>query len=425
MLIDETIKKAYAFLLVKYLSELEKPHRFLLLGFSDTIEELREHFTKICKGDVIRPSGRLEGLSRVRKSDQACIIALNWGDVGKYASWITSFKILDESLRLEAKLPVSSNDVHNPIDVIKWLLERDDILKELFELISKDLSIEFKPLRYGPLVFFLKEIRKYIRRKPSYAELVHPRKIIEGLVKAMNKEAMLLASGNHVSVGFFFREIGMESTAELEKVTFFNDANESYENIQKEYVEDYTTILRECLARPYEKGGGNLRKVLSNMGLNLLRWMLCSLVNYEIGEMETGKWTKIFLEFEKRKKEKRRSVRKYDVINIYSTAIHSRSPVSGLPTRFQFIISSSKDFNGENILFDFYNKSLHELCADFNKSFGDPHFELIPIRMINGDKLVLELSLEKEGMIFLDPYIKGLSKPTREVNQLLSKLGVR
>lgn len=409
---------AYAFLLVKYISEQEEPHRFLVLGFKGIRQDLSIHFKSICKGDLLIPAGKLEEISNLRKTFSPCLIVLDWEDVGKYASWTTSFKILTESpLKVIESV---RHDVYDPTDVSMWLLERDDILRQVMGVISEKLGISFKPRSFGTLKYLFAAVRKSMERSRSFGEWFHPQKI----VKALTSILQLQGSTSHanVTVGHFLRNIGMEPSSEFDEIPFFGNQTIQEESL-KNYFRRYQEVLRCYLNAPFEKGAGRLRKTLSTLGLNLLRHLLVSAAEKEIGKRKRGKWTAYFLEFEQGKRDKRTRKRKYD-INIYGTTILSRSPVSGLPTRIQFVLERSKDFGGDNILPKLFQNELKALLTKCHKKFGGLKFEIATIKMLGSNTLILELIMEKNGLVTVDPYIKGLKAPIRKANNLLSKLGV-
>jgi len=418
--IEKVANSAYAFLLVKYISELEEPHRFLVLDFRDILEDLSIHFKSICKGDLTIPSGKLEEISNLRKTLSPCLIALDWEDIGKYASWTTSFKILTESPLMTKGS--GRRDIHDPIDVIMWLSERNDILRQVLEFISEKLALTFKPVRFETLKYLLAEVRKFIQRSRSYAEWFHPRKIIEALTLTIWRQGSVSTSYGETTLGNFLRKIGMEPSSEFDDIPFFGDQTIQEKRV-REYLRKYQEVLQSYLTPPYEKGRGRLRKTLSTMGLNLLRHLLVVAARKEIDEGKRGKWTTYFLEFEQGKREKRTRKRKYSV-NIYGTTILNRSPVSGLPTRIQFVLERSKDFGGDNILPKFFQNELKALFAECNKTLGDLHFNIFTIKMLGANTLILELIMEKNGLLVVDPYVQGLKAPIRKINDLLSKLGV-
>jgi len=376
------------------------------------------HFKNVCKGDVIIPTGRLEEISKLRKTLSPCLIALDWEDVGKYASWTTSFKILDES-PLKTRV-TGRRDVYDPIDVATWLCERNYAVRQIVEFISDKLAIGPRPIRLETLISLLEEIRKSIETTRSYSEWFHPRKIIEALTVAL--QWLDSASSSQATVGNFLRKIGMEPFSKFDNVPIFGDQAISEGSFPK-YLQEYQNILENYLTSSYEKGSNRLRKTLSTMVLNLLRRLLVVVAEKELNNGEKGKWTEYLVEFEQGRREKRTRRRKYDV-NIYGVTILGRSSVSLLPSRIRFVLERSKDFDGQNILLSFFKNELKALLVECNKIWGSIHFELTPIEMVSTDALTVELLLEKQGLLVADPYKDGLEAPTREVNDLLSKLGV-
>jgi len=418
--VEGVVNSAYAFLLVKYVSELEGPHRFLVLGFRDILNDLSIYFRSICKGDLIIPAGKLQEISKFRKTLAPCLIALDWEDVGKYASWTTSFKILDESpLRTRTS---GLRDVHDPIDVTIWLSERGDVLAQVVKFISEKLSTSASPKRFENLKYLLAEACRSMQGARGYAEWFHPRKIIEAITLTIHKQSSISAPDENATVGYFLRKIGMEPSSEFDDVPFFGEQTISEQSFQK-YIARYRQVLRIYLTSPYEKGSGRLRKAISILGLNLLRRLLTAVAEKEMNTGKRGKWTVYFVEFEQGKRERRTRKRKYD-INMYGGTILNRSTVSGLPTRIQFVLERSKDFGEDNILPKLFKNELKALLAEFRKTSNDLRFDLSTIKMLGPDVLLLELLMEKGGRLVVDPYIEGSKVPIRKINELLSKLGV-
>jgi hypothetical protein len=418
--VKKIVNSAYAFVLTKFIAELEPPHRFLILGFGDILEDLSIHFENICKGNLIVPTGKLEEISRLRRTLLPCLIALGWEDVGKYASWTTSFKILDESpLKTRAS---ERRDVYDPVDVTIWLSEKDEILDQILKFVSEKLGIALKPIPLETLRSVLTEIRRSMQQSRSYAEWFHPRKIIEALTLTLQFQNSVSASYGVATIGQFLRKIGMEPSSELDNIPIFGDHTVK-EGSLKEYFRKYGQISRNYLASPYEKGSGRLRKTFSALGLNLLRRLMVVVAEDELSKGEKGKWCTHFLEFEQGRKERRTRKRKYDV-NIYGATIISRSPASGLPTRIQFVLERGKDFSEDNILPKLFKNELKALFAEYKKTSQDASFEFSAIKMIDPNILILELLMEKRGLLVVDPYIEGSKAPIRKINDLLSKLGV-
>lgn len=413
--VKEIANSAYAFLLVKYISELGDPHRYLVLGFRDIMKDLTMHFKTICGGNLVKPTGKLQEISSLRKTLSPCLIALDWDDVGKYASWTTSFKILAEN---PLNMVKSGNlDVHDPTDVILWLSKRNDILDQILELMSKKLETT-KLAEVEPLKCLLARAHLSIQRSRSYAEWFHPRRIVEALTLMVQRHS----THEDPTFGDFLRKIGMEPSTEFCDIPFFSN-NLVDEKALKKFLRNYQQVLRNYLIGPYEKGGGKLRKSLAILGVNLLRHLLIDAAQKEIeeGKHKPGKWTAYFLEFEQGKREKRTRRRKYDV-NVYGTTIIQTSSISGLPTQIQFILKRSKDFDGDNILLEFLNGELDVLFAK-SKGNAELNFSLTAIEMLRKDELIMNLKMEKDGNLIIDPYVKGLKAPSRKINKLLSTLG--
>lgn len=405
---------------MKYISELEEPHRFLVLGFRNILKDLSVHFRDICKGDLIIPAGKLQEISKYRKTLAPCLIALDWEDVGKYASWTTSFKILDESpLRMRAS---GLRDVHDPVDVTIWLSQRSDALAHVVGFITEKLGISSSPERFENLKYLLAEACRSMQGARGYAEWFHPRKIIEAITLTIHRQSSISTRGENATVGYFLRQIGMEPSSDFEDTPFFGVQTISEQSFQK-YIARYRQVLRIYLTSPYEKGSGRLRKAISTLGLNLLRRLLTATAEKEMNTGRKGKWTVYFVEFEQGKRERRTRKRKYD-INMYGGTILNRSPVSGLPTRIQFVLEKSKDFGGDNILPKLFKNELKALLAEFRKTSNDLRFDLSTIKMLGSDTLLLELQMENGGRLVVDPYIEGSKAPIRKINELLSKLGV-
>ena len=409
-----TSDSAYAFLIVNYLSNLEEPLRFLVLGFEDIANYLSFNFTQLCKGVFIKPSGDLAPLSNLRKTDSPCLIALDWEDVGKYASWTTSFKILTEN-PITHQFFSSNSDIHDPSDVFLWLSGDNDALKELIKFICEQHNFDFNGLSFTNLRNVLTVFRSEIIRTPSFAAVAHPRRIVE----AIDSSIACAKDGLDVSMATFLRGLGMESNSEFLTIQFFGKTLVSKETIQ-EYVSNYQKVLRNYLTVPYEKGAGKLRKTLSKMGLYLMQHVLSSLAEKE---NETGgdkNWTNLLIEFEKVDSDKRRSRRKYDT-NSYGALIMGRSPISGLPASFRFVLERSSS-NSDNLLPRLYQNDLSLMISAYKKEVGDPYFSFLPLKLTGSNTLAIEYNIGTN--LIIDSYLRGLRAPNRKINSLLLKLGV-
>lgn len=88
------------------------------------------------------------------------------------------------------------------------------------------------------------------------------------------------------------------------------------------------------------------------------------------------------------------------------------------------MLERAKDFGGDNILPKLFQNELKALLTECHKKFGGLEFEIATIKMLGSNTLILELIMGKNGLVTVDPYIKGLKAPIRKANNLLSKLGV-
>jgi hypothetical protein len=404
---------AYAFLLVKYIDSLDKPQRFLALGFNDISTYLATHFVQICKGDFIRPTGDLAQLSNMRKNNLPCLIALDWQDVGKYASWTTSFKILTES-QSNVDFSKIGGEIYDSSSIFFWLAEKDDHLEDLMKFICKELDFDCSKLSLGNLKNLLSKFGDTMKATPSFAAFVHIRKIIDAIILSI----LFAKSDKRPDFSVFLRGMGMESNSELSGILFFENSIVPTETLQK-HIDDYQKVVRNYLTVPYEKGKGRLRKSLSNMGLYLIQHILVALAENE-KTLSNGIWTDHFIEFEQVLTEKKGSSRKYDV-NHFGTKVMSRSPVSGLPSSFRFVLQRNS-LDGKNLLLNFFGGDLALMMLSYKEKFGKPNFELLPIKMDGSTNLTVECQLGTD--LLIDPFLRGLSSPNRKINSLMLKLGI-
>jgi hypothetical protein len=417
-------KETYAFLLARFLSQFREIPRFVLLGFEDIREELRSQFNeRYEEGRFVEPEekGQLNtAFSEREKSGSICIIALRHESIGKYASLLTSFKVLNESFSLEPRKFIQTltlGDVYDPIDVTKWFIGTTKNVEEICTYIKEKLHLTSCP-QYELLTVVLKEMVKLAESRPSYAGCVHPRKILRGLVKAMN-------TTRDLSVGFLLKEIGIEPTKEVNEIFLFSQPSDATIASMKEKIKKVCDSNARALEKYFSCEIRKQKRNLAALSMNLMEKMLYHLANAGIRKKykRAQRWIRDFYEFEKKiektSESGRRYYRKYKT-NSVGTAILERSQVSGLPTRVKFVLTRSEK-SGRNLLKDFFvEKELERLMDEHHKLVGELGYNIIPISMINDDELTLELSLKGDNI--LDAIVEGFKKITPKVNDLLLEI---
>ena len=387
--------------------------RFIVVGFNDIREEFKSQFTNMHKDSkFIEPekTGQLkEAFDGREKTIQKCIIAVEHESLGKYASLLTSFKVLNESIPLSQQRPSLNTgpiDIHSPIDVTKWLVKSTKNFEELCTCIKNKFHLK-KRLHLPLIEVLLKEIIGVVEARPSYTEYAHPRRIVRGLVKSIGTK-------KSVSVGFFLREIGVEPTKEIDEIPLFSSPPADETAKIRKHIRGIFISHASALRRYTSCTIGKLKKNIADLCMNLLRKTLYNLARNEIHKTKKKwKWVNVFYEFEIKVGRRRKYAVKSVGINIYE-----RSRASGLPARVRFILSRGEK-SGENLLKDFHKNKLNELLAQHTKVVGALQFHLNHVAMLNEDALGIELCLGRENLTVLDPFIEGSKKMTQQINKLL------
>lgn len=412
------VKETYAHLLAEYLSYVGATRpRFILLGFEDIRGQIRQRFDD---KDVlvIEPehSGRLKEASLLRsKSDRPCVILIGKKNLGKFASLVTAFKVLEEVVVADAISKRKMTDVHRLLDVSKWLIyER---LGEVIEFIEEKVGKLDTRITYGGIEVVLKELWTLANEKPSFAEWLHPRRLLKGLVHAANAQH----AGQVISLASFLRSMGIESKEKLENFALFDSLICKEENLKELRVSlvEYSQILRKYVTANIT----NQRRNLANLLMNHLRDMLYRLAKDELKTTGLGGWTEVFCDFEYAYSTRRRVIRKYRVES-KGVRILRRSSVSGLPTCFRVPLEVNVEEEvGRNLLQEFSDGKMEEIVKKCSK-ISPLKFSLRSMTLAGQAKsLLVEFTLlHKNGNVVLDPLIEGLKSPTSRINRLFASI---
>jgi hypothetical protein len=408
--------EAYAYLITEYLlyKEENRP-RFILLGFDDVRSQIREKLEQK-RIPVIEPerTGRLKEASLLRGSSQEIgVILVSRQNLGKFASLVTAFKVLEEVINVESFLK-SLSDVHDLIDVSKWLISS---LGKIGSFIESKLGPPPSETTYDGVKVVLNEILALTKRKPSFAEWLHPRRIIRGLVLAVDEKQ----KGKLASVGSLLRSIGLESKAILNNVPIFRSDISDGKNLDELRItlNEYSRVLKSFIALSIS----SQRRNLANLCMNSLRMMLLELAKAESTSTSQGKWTEIFCDFEHAFKGRRKTIKKYKV-ETRGVRIIKRSSVSGLPKCLHVPLEVTLEKNSErNLLEEFWNGELDRVLQEYSR-LHKLTFSIKPVMLLNhGKKLIVEFTVrEEDGNIALDPFIEGLKSPSLYINKLLASL---
>lgn len=422
--LNEIERETYAYIVKKFVfhNEGDKP-RIILLGFSDVGNQVCQQFQET-KVQVIEPerTGRLKEASSIRKSEQPCMILIrSKKNLGKFASLVTAFKILDEVfIPRTSAVNIPAGDVYDLCSMSIWLVNKN-VIRDICGFIGAKLSISFQPVCDG-IEIILSELKRIAMQRPSFIEWLHPRRISRGLVYAIHRKH----TSGATTVAFFLRSIGIEPKRKLEDVPLFSTDIKREENVKelKDTLLEYPKILRMYHACSVPRQRTNL----ANLCINHFRNVLYTLANCEWSSKSISKWIKALVEFERIKivgTKKKRRKKKYRPIS-KGVRIYERSPVSGLPVRIQLPLEVDLENGGRNLLKELHDGELTTMLEEYSKVLKQEHvfFKLEPVDLANGDsKLTIELSIfNQNGDIVLDPFIDGSKSPTRKINMLLTEV---
>lgn len=412
------LKETYARLIIEYLLHVGKNHpRFVLLGFDDVRGQILE---QLKRKDIsaVEPehSGRLKEASLLRgKSDEPCVILISKKNLGKFASLVTAFKVVENVIPAGVTSEREIVDVHNLLDISRWLI--NEYLVNIGEVIEKRVGKLPAQATYNGIKAVLSQLWSLTNEKPSFAEWIHPRRLLKGLVEATGE----MHIHHSVSLASFLRIMGIESTEKLESLALFAPSICKDENLKelKNSLVDHSTILRKCVASDVS----SQRRNLANICMNHLRSMLYKLAKDEVKTSHVGDWTKVLFDFEYAYSTKQRVVRKYRVES-RGVRIRRRSNVSGLPICFHVPLEVNlEETTDRNLLQEFASGKMKQILQKHSK-LSTAKFSLKPIALAEKARsLLIEFSLkEKDGSIVLDPLLKGLRSPTSEINRLFASI---
>lgn len=421
--LDSIERDAYAYLIKEYIFQNEGGQpRIMLLGFSDVGDQICEQFYQT-KVHVIEPerTGQLKEASLIRKSDQPCMILIrSKKNLGKFASLVTAFKILDEVIVVR-KSPVETyRDVYDLSNVSNWLVDKD-IIHDICSFIESKLSTSFRFDCEGISVI-LNEMKLIAEQRPSFSEWTHPRRVTKSLVYSLNSKR----TNGAVSVATFLRKFGIEPKRKLEDIPLFSKDIKKEENLKelKETLLVYPRILRMLHACSIPKQRTNL----ANLCMNHFRNILYTLANHEWNSRSGTKWIVALVEFERvivMGNKRRRRKKKYELI---SRGVHvsERSSVSGLPICIRLPLKVNLENGGRNLFKELYDNKLNSMIEEYSKLIKPKSmfFDLKPMDLTDANsKLIVEFDIVvKDGDIVLDPFIEGTKSPTRKINALLTDI---
>ena len=411
---DAVEKETYAKIVSNYLlSHEERPLRFVLMGFNEIRDLLRNELGKN-RVLVIEPevSGRLREASVLRgKSEEDCVILISRMNVGKFASLITAFKVLEEVINSQGFR--EDGDAYNLNSVSKWLIQKG--LGNITAILVDTHQISISPLNFDGVQFILKEIWRISEQKPSYAIWLHPRKISKAMV------AILSSCKEHrqTSVAFFLRSLGIESNSALENVSLFSNDIMIEENSAslKSTLKDYGRVVNYLIASDIT----SQRRYLAGICFNHLRIMISELARNEIELSAKGSWKDIFCDFEYAFTEKAKIYKKYQIIP-QGVKIRERSPISGLPKRFLVPIKVFlRPENKRNLLKEFMVSTLNDVAKEYVKT-GKMTTLIAPISLSKPKtELIVECTIiENANCLPLDTYMTGLKNPSSKINRLIA-----
>ena len=419
--LSHILEETYAYLITEYLSSVGDPRpRFILLGFDDVHDPIRKQLS--CRGiSVVEPerSGRLKEASLLRvKSSEPCVILISKRNLGKFASLVTSFKVLEEVVIADMPSSRETTDVYRLLDVSRWLIHES--LSSIIKYVEKKVGQLPVGIEYGGIQAVLDELWILANEKASFTEWLHPRRLIKGIVHAINKKH----SGHAVSVASFLRSLGVESKEKLETFVLFDSLfckEESLKELKTSLIE-YSTILRKCVTADVP----TQRRNLANICMNHLRNMLYNLANDELKKKGKDDWTGVFCDFEHAHSTKYRVVRKYKV-EPRGVRICGRSIVSGLPICFRVPIELGiEEKTDRNLLQELSKRKMDKIVSKCSKLLS-LRFSIKSLGLTQQAKsLLVEFSLlQKNGNIVLDPLLEGLKSPTPKINRLFATIEAR
>jgi len=422
--LNEVERETYAYVVKKFVfhNEGDKP-RIMLLGFSDVGDQICRQFEQT-KVQVIEPerTGRLKEASSIRKSEQPCMILIrSKKNLGKFASLVTAFKVLDEAfISRTSAVDTLAGDVYDLYSMSIWLVN-ENVIRDICGFIGDKLSFSFQPVCDG-IEIILSELRRMAMQRPGFIEWLHPRRISRGLVHSIHRKNTTGAT----TVAFFLRSTGIEPKRKLEDIPLFSTDIKREENVKelKDTLLEYPKILRMYHTCSIPRQRTNL----ANLCINHFRNVLYTLANREWSSKSISKWIKALVEFERIKivgTEKRRRKKKYRPIS-RGVRVYERSSVSGLPVRIQLPLEVGPENGGRNLLKELHDGELTTMLEEYSKVLEPKHvfFKLKPVDLTNGNsKLTIELSIiNQNGDIVLDPFIDGSKSPTRKINMLLTEV---
>lgn len=319
--------------------------RFVFIGFEELRPYLPDLIVRKYPGtQYLRPedSGRvLDAFEGRRHSSGKIIIHLSHGGIGRFASLVTSFRVVDDSVvqAIESDLLATSRlrkDVYTPFDVSDWIIE------ELPRVGEHLIGLPRNWLEGAQHI--LRGLQRIAEQYTSLKSFLHPRNILQSM--------LLLQNEPFVSVGSFMRSLHVESVAHLEEIELNKTVSidDVYRSLQ----------LDARMRRLYAACDTSFRNRLASLGLFLLEFML---VKCAEKENTHGKFRRILRSLVSRVGARR----VYGCIGS-STQVLRSSAISGLPEKFVFVLRKRLEGEGEDVLKTLHDEALQDLCDAWSKS---------------------------------------------------------
>jgi hypothetical protein len=409
-------KETYALLIKEFIvSQGEKHPRFVLIGFDSVRDELKRELEKTAIQFVMpEHTGRLKEASLLRgKNEENCVVFVSRHNIGKFASLVTAFKILEEVINAIDFSYENKTDLFDLIAISRFLISGK--LATVGSFIQEKMG-GAPSISYSRVECVLREILELAQRQNSFYAWLHPRRILSALITAYNQHE----NDKEASIALFLRGLGIESSKDLEEIALFKKEllNDTEIKTLKVTLLGFSRVLRYFLASDVASQRRNIARLCHNQ----LRSFLYDLVQEEL-RSETGqKWTELFLDFEFVFKEKRRAQSKYQA-EPRGVHIQERSSVSGLPKRVLVPLNVfPREESERNLLKEFANGVLDDIMKEYSK-LNEPTMSLKVLSLSNDEKkLLIEYRIaEENGYIRLDTYLNGLRNPSFNMHRILKR----
>lgn len=399
---SQRVAAAYAEALVDFLASASKSgqsSRFLLIGYDELKPYLpgaiQRRFPSL---QYQRPedTGRvLEAFEGRKRSSERMLIHLSRKAIGRFASLITSFKVMDESVAEAIECSPfykyqSRKDLCSPFDISRWLIEE-------LARVSEDLTgSSRKWIPGGQRV--LRRVEQSAQRYPSLRSILHPRNILQSL--------LALGDESSISVANFLRSLRLESLRHLEQVEL--------DEVNLDEV-DRSLQLDARMRRIYSACDTSFRNRLASMGLFLLEYTLLRCAEKEAPSVRFRRVLALLTS--------RVSGRRVYAEVGGSTYVLQASDISGLPLKFVFVVTKKIDDAKVNALEVLSKGGLQDLYDAWSKSdhMYSKMWQMKAIDMWQAPKSSLAIEVSFPDPLPLEAFRLGTGHSlTTEINKLLS-----